>query len=113
MYSYIFTVPTAVRETKAVPSSPESIFITWDHPEYPNSQLMDYIIFYSELSQSNRKRATNVFNRTVGTVTSHNLTGLDPFTNYGISLTVRAMDVAGEAPIEGDEIEQRTNTTSK
>ena len=38
--------PTAVRELNAFPSSPESIFITWDHPEYPNSQLLEYFIFY-------------------------------------------------------------------
>jgi len=115
MCSYIFTAPTAVRDISAVPSSPESIYITWNHPEYPNSQLINYIVHYNdkpEMLQSIGNITSDGFeNIVVGIRTSYNLTGLVPFTNYTILVTVSGMDVAN-APFE-IEILQRTNTTGK
>ena len=108
-------MPTAVRDIKVVMSTPVSIFISWDHPKYPNSQLLDYIIYYNdnpEMLQSSDSISTDDFeNETVGIVTRYNLTGLAPLTNYTILLTVSGRDV-GNAPFVM-EILQRTNATGK
>ena len=110
--------PTAVRELNAFPSSPESIFITWDHPEYPNSQLLEYIIFY-QMDPLTVQQTPNISSDEFLSVTSpadsasltFNLTGLSVFTNYSIHMTVSA-DSEEDAPIEV-EILSRTNTTGK
>ena len=111
-------MPTIVRNIGAVPSSPESIYISWDHPEYPNSQLTSYTIFYRETlgmrqaRQSDRNISSDGFqNRTVGIALDYNLTGLGPFTNYVILLTVSGMNV-NNAPFD-TEVPQRTNTSGK
>ena len=110
--------PTAVRELNAFPSSPESIFITWDHPEYPNSQLLEYFIFY-QMDPLVVQQTPNISSDEFLSVTSpadsasltFNLTGLSVFTNYSIHMTVSA-DGEEDAPIEV-EILSRTNTTGE
>ena len=110
-----FTVPTAVRNIQVMMSTPESIYLTWDHPEYPNSQLMNYIVYYNdnpEMLQSAGNISTDGFiSMELGIVTSYNLTGLVPFTNYTILVTVSGRDV-GVAPFDM-EILQRTNATGE
>ena len=110
-----FTVPTAVRDIKVMMSTPESIYITWDHPEYPNSQLLNYTVYYNnnpEILQSGGNISADGFtNMSLGIVTSYNLTGLVPFTNYALLVTVSGRDV-GDAPFDM-EILQRTNTTGE
>ena len=45
--SYLFlTAPTVARDLEAVASSRESIYISWNHPQYPNSKLTQYIIYH-------------------------------------------------------------------
>lgn len=92
-------MPTAVRNISAIPSSPESINITWDHPEYPNSQLLNYIIYYNSTPEI------------VGITLNHNLTNLTVFTYYTIRVTVNGQGV-GNAPFDG-EILQRTNASGE
>ena len=102
----ICLAPTAVRELNAFPSSPESIFITWDHPEYPNSQLLEYFIFY-QMDPLVVQQTPNISSDEFLSVTSpadsasltFNLTGLSVFTNYSIHMTVSA-DGEENAPIE-------------
>lgn len=111
-----FSAPTAVRDLIAAPSSSESIFITWGHPEYPNSQLLEYIIFYqmtpSVVQQPPNISSDGFLNVTLPADTTYlNLTGLIAFTNYTIHITVSA-DGVDNAPIE-DEVLSRTNTTGK
>ena len=86
----IFTAPTAVRDLSAVASSPESIYISWKHPQYPKS-----------------------FDRVEVPVDilSLNLSGLNTFTNYSIHMSVRGEGVS-DAPIEV-EIIARTNSSGK
>ena len=114
MLSY-FTVPTAVRKIKVMMSTPESIYLTWDHPEYPNSQLLNYIVYYNDnpekLQLPGNISTVGFENETVGIVTSYNLTGLVPFTNYTILVTVSGRDV-DDAPFDM-EILQRTNATGE
>ena len=111
-----FTVPTAVRDIKVMMSTPESIYITWDHPEYPNSQLLNYTVYYNdnpEMLQSGGNISANGFeNEDAGIMTSYNLTGLVPFTNYSLLVTVSGRDVVDNAPF-GMEILQRTNATGE
>ena len=110
--------PTAVRELNAFPSSPESIFITWDHPEYPNSELLEYFIFY-QMDPLTVQQTPNISSDGFSNVTSpadsasltFNLTGLSVFTNYSIHMTVSA-DTGENAPIEV-EIFTRTNSTGE
>ena len=108
-------MPTAVRNIKVAMSTPESIFVTWDHPEYPNSQLSNYIFYYNDnptLLQSSSRVSTDGFEGMVlEVVTSFNLTGLPPFTNYTILITVTGGEV-GNAPF-AMELLQRTNTTGE
>ena len=96
-------------------STPESLYITWDHPEYPNSQLLNYIFYYNDnpaMLQSGSEISPNGFeNVTLEIVTSYNLTGLSPFTNYTILITVTGRGV-GNAPF-AMELLQRTNAAGK
>ena len=109
-----YTVPTAVRDIKVAMSTPESIYITWDHPEYPNSQLLNYIFYYNAtMLQSRGEISTDGFEDvTLAIVTSHNLTGLSSFINYTILITVTGRDVDDAAPFEV-EILHRTNASGK
>ena len=115
IYAIVFSVPTAVRNIKVMMSTPESIYLTWDHPEYPNSQLINYTFYYNdnpEMLQSAGNISTDGFiSMELGIVTSYNLTGLVPFTNYTILVTVSGRDV-GVAPFDM-EILHRTNATGE
>ena len=111
-----FTAPTAVRDLSAVTSSPESIYISWNHPQYPNSQLTQYII-YHRANPPMIQMSPNILNDGFMVVEvsvdmlSLNLSGLNPFTNYSIHVSVRGEGV-NDAPIE-IEIIARTNTSCK
>ena len=114
----ILAAPTAVRNLRPKPSefTPTSLFICWDHPEYPNSQLLTYLIYYAEQDVLQSDGNFNITNYTeidtMGTtMTSYNLTGLNPFTNYSILVTVTGSNV-DDAPFEV-EILSRTNATGK
>ena len=109
------TVSTAVRNINVMMSTPESIYISWNHPEYPNSQLLNYIVYYNDnpemLQTGENISAVGFENMTLGIVTSYNLTGLVPFTNYTILVTVNGRDV-DNAPFVM-EVLHRTNTTGE
>ena len=111
-----FTVPTAVRNIKVMMTTPESIYLTWDHPEYPNSQLLNYTFYYNdnpEMLQLPGNISTDGFtSMELGIVTSYNLTGLVAFTNYTILVTVSGRNVIDDAPFDM-EILQRTNATGE
>ena len=89
----------------------ESIFICWDHPEYPNSQLMNYIIYINQTSdrQSMPLSSVGYERMEVGIVTSYNLTKLEPFTNYSILVTVSDEGV-DNAPFEMEILERSQRT---
>ena len=112
----IFTAPTAVRNLSAVASSPESIYISWKHPQYPNSQLTQYII-YHRANPPTIQMSPNISNTSFDRVEvpvdmlSLNLSGLNTFTNYSIHMSVRGEGVS-DAPIEV-EIIARTNSSGK
>ena len=111
-----FIVPTAVRNLRFKPSefTPESLYICWDRPEFPNGLLLTYLIYYAErdVLQSVENLSITGYTEidTMGTNTSYNLTGLTPFTNYSILVTLRGS--VGDAPFE-KEILGRTNATGK
>ena len=112
----VSVAPTAVRDLEAVPSSPTSICLTWNHPEYPNSELTRYIVYYradpSVIQMFPNISSDNFNNMSVTssvTTTSYNLTQLMIFTNYSIHMSVMG-DGVPNAPIE-EEIHQRTNTS--
>ena len=115
--SYLFfTAPTAVRDLEAVASSSESIYISWNHPQYPNSQLTQYIIYHRanpSMIQMSPDISSDGFVAVEVPVEmlSLNLSGLNTFTNYSIHMSVRGENVSN-APIE-IEIIARTNTSGK
>jgi len=117
MYIFIASVaPTAIHDLAAIPSSPNSIYISWDHPLNPNSQLTQYIVYYRadpSMVQMFPGILSDGFNimgvPSPVTTTSYNLTGLDVFTNYTIHMSVMG-DGIPNAPIEV-EILQRTNAS--
>ena len=116
MYCCTYVVPTAVRNIRTKPAdfTHESIFICWDHPEYPNSQLSTYVVYYNkqDMKQSDENLSIAGYNNiSVNTTTSYNLTGLDAFTYYSILVTARSEGVK-DAPLEV-EILNRTNATGK
>ena len=115
---YIVSVaPAAVRDLTAVPSSLTSIYLTWKHPEYPNSQLTQYIIYYKanpSVIQMFPSISSDDFNVSLPPsfpMTRYYLTGLSVFTNYSIHMSVMGYGVP-TAPIEL-EILERTNTSGK
>ena len=115
-YNAVISVaPTAVHNLDAFPSSPNSIFIKWDHPEYPNNQLLQYIVYYRadpSVIQMSNITSDGFSNQSVPlpvTTRSYNLTGLDVFTNYSIHMSVMG-DGVPNAPI-GVEILERTNAS--
>ena len=111
-----FTAPTAVQDLTAVASSLESIYISWNHPQYPNSQLTQYII-YHRANPPMIQLSPNISNDGFVAVEvpvdmlSLNLSGLNTFTNYSIHMSVRGEGVS-DAPIE-IEIIDRTNSSGK
>ena len=76
VYCCVFLAPTAVRDLrpKFIEFTHESIFIRWDHPEYPNSQLVNYIIYIDQTSKhQSMPLSSNGYERVeVGIVTSYN-----------------------------------------
>ena len=113
----VSVAPTAVRDLEAVPSSSISIYLTWNHPEYPNSELTRYIVYYRadpSVIQMSPNIMSDGFNSmsvpSPVTTTSYNLTQLMVFTNYSIHMSVMGEDGVDNAPIE-QEILQRTNTS--
>jgi len=106
-------VSTAVNDLSAVASSTESIFISWKHPTYPNSQLTQYIIYYriNPLESPNISNEDFVIDTVPANILSLNLTGLNCFTNYSIHMSVRGEGVS-DAPMEM-EIIARTITSGK
>ena len=114
----ILAASTTVRDFRPKPPefTPTSLYICWDHPKYPNSQLLTYLIYYAEqdLMQSGEDLNITGYTEidTMGTMTNYNLTGLTPFTNYSILVTVKGSDVDDAAPFEV-EILSRTNATGE
>ena len=118
-YNYVinyFTVPTAVHDLTAVASSTKWIYISWNHPKYPNSQLTQYLVYYRRnppmIQMSPNISHDGFVAVDVPTNTlSLNLSGLNTFTNYSIHMSVRGEGVSN-APIE-KEIIARTNSSGK
>ena len=113
----ILAASTAVRDLRPKPPefTPTSLLICWDHPEYPNSQLSTYLVYYAERDVLQSGGGLNITGYreidTMGTMRSYNLTGLKPFTNYSVLVTVRGNDV-DDAPFEV-EILSRTNAAGE
>ena len=110
-----FTVPTPVCNIKVAMPTSESIFITWDHPQYPNSQLLNYIFYYNDnpsmLQLSGGISTDGFVDMVLEIMTSYNLTGLPPFTNYTVVITVTGRGV-GNAPFVMESL-QRTKATGE
>ena len=111
-----FPAPTAVRDVSTGTTSQESIYISWNHPQYPNSQLTQFIIYYRadplmiQVSPSILNDGFVVVEVPVDML-SLNLSGLNIFTNYSIHMSVRGEEVS-DAPIE-IELIARTNSSGK
>jgi len=109
---YYSIAPTAVRDLKAMTSSSKSINISWNHPQYPNSKLTYYIIYYRR-NPPMIQVSPNILNNGFVTIEvsannlSLNLLGLDSSTNYAIHMSVRGEGVSN-APIE-TEVYAKTN----
>ena len=112
-----FVAPTAVRNIRTKPAgfTRESIFICWDHPEYPNSQLSTYIVYSNkqDTKQSTENLSIDGYKEDIlmSTMASYNLTGLKAFTYYSILVTARS-EGGEHAPLKV-EILNRTNATGK
>ncbi|XP_065904165.1 hemicentin-1-like isoform X3 [Dysidea avara] len=109
-------VPTAVHDLTAVASSTKWIYISWNHPKYPNSQLTQYLVYYRRnppmIQMSPNISHDGFVAVDVPTNTlSLNLSGLNTFTNYSIHMSVRGEGVSN-APIE-KEIIARTNSSGR
>ena len=111
-----FIAPTAIHDLSAMASSTESIYISWNHPKYPNSQLTQYIVYHRrnppmiQMSPNISNNGFVVVEVPTNTL-SLNLSGLNTFTNYSIHMSVRGEGVS-DAPIE-IEIITRTNSSGK
>ena len=110
-----FPAPTAVRDVSTGTTSQESIYISWNHPQYPNSQLTQFIIYY-RANPPIIQMSPNILNDGFIAVPvpvdiiSFNLSGLSAFTNYSIHMSVRGG--VSDAPIE-TELIARTNSSGK
>ena len=109
------TEPTAVTNLMAVATSNQSIRVSWNLPLFPNGPILHYDLFYRALDTPqqppNIMSNSSYTERMVTNVTSYEITGLTPYTNYTIH--VRAI---GENNLVGDvdeEILQRTNSTTQ
>jgi len=115
--SFHFSVaPTAVRRLMAVPLLPNSIYITWDHPLYPNSQILKYIVFYNanpsiiQMFPNIMSAGFNSLGVPSVNTTSYNLTR-DVFTNYSIHISVKG-DHVPDAPIELEIFQTATSSNA-
>ena len=83
---------------KAVASSPESIYVMWDLPDYPNGPLSEYRIYYQRSNVTIDPPESIANTRLVPFPTrAINITGLEVFTNYYIYVTaIGISNITGE-----------------
>ena len=65
------------------------VLIMWNLPEFANGVIQRYIVL---LTDSRRESVLNI----TTTETSANVTGLNPFTHYGVSVSAETVEI-GEA----------------
>ena len=113
--NYAIAESSPVTNLALVASSPESIMVTWDLPEYPNGPLTGYRVYYRRSNVTTDPPPTDrsgYESATIGseTVTQYNISGLIPFTNYSIFVEALGTNIDGLA---SNEMLQRTNATTQ
>ena len=108
-YDYSNLESSPVMNLKTVASSPESINVMWDLPEYPNGPLSEYRIYYQRSNMiiappgSSNTRSVQFPTETV------DITGLEVFTSY--SIFVAAIGISNIIGDVGEGKLQRTNAS--
>ena len=109
------SAPSPVTSLTTVASSPESIFVSWDFPDYPNGPITQYNVYYR---QSNTVSSPPIISSEYQLLTAPgmrrniNITGLIAFTHYVVF--VQAVGRGAEGDLLGvveEERIQRTNAT--
>ncbi len=110
-YIHVHSEPTGVLNLAAIPTSHQSFQVTWDIPQFPNSDITNYIIYYRVRSTVQDVPINDVGYEMVNqTNTLQNIKDLIPFTNYTVH--VRAI---GNPSLLGStryEVVVRTNVTN-
>lgn len=87
MYSLI--APSVPTNVSIVEIASTYVLIIWSPPEFPNGLIRRYIVSLTD------SRGDLILN-TTSTETSANVTGLNPFTQYGVVVSAETVEV-GEA----------------
>ena len=93
----------------AVPSSPVSINVTWDLPEYPNGILSEYRIYYQRSDVIIPPPGSSNTTTVPFPTQTVNIPGLEVFTYY--SIFVVAIGVSNLTGDVGEGFRQRTNAS--
>ena len=99
------TAPSAPQNLMAVPDSSTAINVSWNEPEILNGVITDYIVTY--FPSDDPESETNI--STMMNTLTLQLTGLEKFTNYTIS--VLAVTVSPGEPSQS--VTVRTNEDGK
>ncbi len=108
----MLTEPTSVLNLVGTTTSHQSFRVNWDVPQFPNSEIINYIIYYTIASAIQDFPINDSGYTFVNQITdtTYDVTNLDPFTNYTVH--VRAI---GNPNLQGSVMEEilvRTNITN-
>ena len=102
-------------DLRAAATSPESIRVSWNYPEYPNGPIDHFSVYYKEseiVQQPPIENSGFIIISVDGTDLDFDITNLDVYTNYAIHVQAfgsRGNNIPGEVV---EEILQRTNSTT-
>ncbi|XP_064385915.1 uncharacterized protein LOC135334596 isoform X5 [Halichondria panicea] len=104
--------PTSVLNLVGTTTSHQSFLVNWDVPQFPNSEIINYIIYYTIASAIQNFPINDSGYTFVNQITdtTYDVMNLDPFTNYTVH--VRAI---GNPNLQGSVVEEilvRTNITN-
>ncbi len=112
LFTFVLTEPTSVLNLVGTTTSHQSFLVNWDVPQFPNSEIINYIIYYTIASAIQNFPINDSGYTFVNQITdtTYDVTNLDPFTNYTVH--VRAI---GNPNLQGSVVEEilvRTNITN-
>ena len=103
--------PTDVLNLRAMATSHQSFQVVWDIPQFPNSEIINYIVYYREANAEQDPPISDDGYKMVNQInTLQNIDNLTPFTNYTVH--VKAI---GNPNLQGSVIREvivRTNISN-
>ena len=112
---YLNAAPIAVLNLNVVPTSEESLQVSWELPLFPNGELAGFVVFYrvSSVLQSLPISSSGYNSTALSSNTIILLDNLEPHTNYSVHVQAMVSFNGSLLPgAIGEELLQRTDITN-